>query len=412
MVLVLQITYALSFLDRALLSLLVEPIRADLALSDIQVSLLLGLAFAVLNATLGLPLGMIADRINRPRLLAACAAVWCLATAASGLARGFVPLFVARVIVGAGEAGLGPTAPALISDRFIGPRRSVAISIYQMASSIGAGLALIGGGAVLALASGWSTHTGFAPWRVVFITVGTVGLAVPLLLLTLSDPRTGAAKREELNWRAVLPFIGSHRSLLARHFGGFALFTALSYGVANWIPAFLERRFGWSEAVIGTRYGVAVLLAGMPGVLAGGLFTATLRRHGRTDAAAIAMALGAAGAGLFGALAPLASTGWTALAVYGVAIFWLSFPTGVSVALVQDIAPPAFRARLSALYYVLTTLIGVPLGPLLVALANERLFGGGKGLGPALALDSGVLGCAAAMLLWSCRAPLHQALSR
>lgn len=409
---VLQLTYAVAFLDRAILGLLVEPVRAELALSDVQISLLLGVAFALLHVGLGVPLGTLADRWHRPRLLAACALVWCVATAASGLAGGFAALFVARILVGAGEAGLGPIAPTLIADHFEGPRRSVAISIYQMASSIGAGLALIAGGAVLAWAASANFGEGVEPWRLVFITVGLGGLIVPLLLLTVPEPRRQPTRSATAaSWRDIATFLGRHRHLVLCHFGGFALFTTLSYGVAGWIPAFLERNHGWSGAEIGLRYGIIILLAGTSGVLAGGAAAARLRRTGRTDVAAGIMALGAAGAGLFATIAPLAADGTSALALYGIAIFWLSFPTGVSVAAVQDIAPTGAAARVTALYFITIAVIGMPLGPLTIAWANEGLFGGGMGLAPALSLNGAVLGTLAGALLWAARPAYRRALS-
>ena len=405
---VLQLAYAVAFLDRAMLGLLVEPIRLDLHLTDVQLSLLLGLAFAVLNATLGLPLGALADRWHRPRLLAACAAIWCLGTAACGLATGFATLFAARVIVGAGEAALGPIAPSLLSSYFVGRGRSVAMSVYQTASSVGAGLALIGGGAFFAVVQTFDLAAGIAPWRLVFFVIGIAGLIVPALVLILPEPRVAALRGEtKASVEAFRQFFVTRRQLLACHFGGFALFSAMSYGVANWIPAFFEREHGWTTAQVGLRYGLIILASGTGGVLSGGVMASRLQRSGRTDAVPLVMALGAGSAGLFSAIAPIVSNASLSLTLYAVAIFFLSFPTGTSIAALHDVTPEPLRGRVTAIYAALVALIGASLGPYAVAQVATLWSGNGHGLPFSLSVNAAVLGTASTLLLWATRGPMR-----
>lgn len=190
---VLTVAYLLSFLDRQILALLVGPIRQDLDISDTQVSLLGNLAFGIFYTLLGLPLGRAADRFSRRGIIAAGVATWCLMTAACGLARNFVQLFLARVGVGVGEAALNPAALSMISDYFPRRTRGRALTFYNMGVSLGVGVALIFGGQVIA----WVAAAPpvelpgigvLRAWQTVFILVGLPGLLIALLMLTVREP--------------------------------------------------------------------------------------------------------------------------------------------------------------------------------------------------------------------------------
>ncbi|MGH8237396.1 MAG: MFS transporter, partial [Steroidobacteraceae bacterium] len=155
---VLTFTYIISFVDRTILGLLIEPIKVELSLNDTQIGLVQGMAFGLFYAVMGLPLGWLADRTSRRGLIAVGAALWCAATAACGLASSFVQLFLARIAVGVGEAALSPAAMSIISDSFPKERRAVPIGVYAAAAALGAGLALIVGGTVIQLVSNrWQT---------------------------------------------------------------------------------------------------------------------------------------------------------------------------------------------------------------------------------------------------------------
>ncbi len=186
----LTVVYIFSFIDRYILGLLIEPIKADLELSDTQVGLLLGPAFALFYTTLGVPLGWLADRGRRTWIIGAGIAVWSLATAASGIAKSFVQLFIARITVGVGEATLSPCALPVIADSFPPEKRGKPIAFYSAALSIGAGLAYIAGASVII----WSKTVdsivlpivgAVAPWQFAFIAVGLPGLLIAMLCLTL-----------------------------------------------------------------------------------------------------------------------------------------------------------------------------------------------------------------------------------
>src|SRR5690606_3560228 len=278
---VLMLAYTVSFIDRTLLSLLIPPIQRDLGISDTEASLLAGLAFAVFYTVMGIPLGRLADRWHRRNLIALGISLWCLMTAACGLARNFWQLFAARVGVGIGEASLSPAAYSLIADLF--PRHLLgrAIAIYSIGLPAGWGLALLFGGAVV----GWVGDLGRmplpaggerAPWQLTFVMVGSRGILVALPLLLVREPerrdRSAPASGAEAGAGAgaLLPFLRHNRRVLLHHFTGLSLLVVIVYGSNAWIPTFFIRSHGWSATDIGYAFGLVFLTCGTAGLLAGG----------------------------------------------------------------------------------------------------------------------------------------------
>jgi MFS family permease len=199
--------YVLSFVDRQILSLLIGPIQADLGISDTQFGLLHGFAFAIFYATLGVPIAGFSDRMARPAVISAGIAVWSLATAACGLAGSFAALFGARVMVGAGEGALSPATQSLIADLFSREKLGRALAVYSLGSFVGAGLAFVAGGAVIAAATAHGTvHiAGLAlrPWQLCFMIVGLPGLLLALIVaMTVRDPRPSASGKRAASRRA------------------------------------------------------------------------------------------------------------------------------------------------------------------------------------------------------------------
>ncbi|MDH5275573.1 MAG: MFS transporter, partial [Gammaproteobacteria bacterium] len=225
-VILLTLAYILSFVDRYMLGLLVEPIRAELALSDTEIGLLLGPAFAIFYTTMGLPLGWLADRARRTWIVTAGIVLWSAATAACGLARNFAQLFLARVGVGVGEASLSPCALSMIADSFPAERRGKPVAFYGAALSVGGGLASLAGASVLA----WSgTRPEFAlpvvgvlaPWQFAFLVVALAGIPLALLMATLREPgrqtTPGLAGREPAGLRIAFAHVRGRW----RAYGGF-----------------------------------------------------------------------------------------------------------------------------------------------------------------------------------------------
>jgi len=260
----LMVAYTSSFIDRQIMSLLVDPIRADLGISDTQFSLLAGLAFSIFYSVMGLPLGWVADRMSRRMLIIVGMIAWSVMTALCGLATSFLALFIARMGVGIGEAALSPAAYSLISDHFPPERRARAISAYAMGPYLGSGLALIIGGQVIEAASGLGAVTlplvgELAPWQLVFLAVGLPGIPIALLFLLVREPvRRGLAPQGSDT--ELLPFIKARRTLFLLLFLGFSVFGIAGISYLVWIPAVFIRVHGWTAGDIGVAYGLILLL--------------------------------------------------------------------------------------------------------------------------------------------------------
>ncbi len=399
--------YVLSFTDRQILSLLVPAIQHDLGLSDFKISLLQGLAFGAFYTLLGLPLGWLADRSSRRAIIATSSILWSGMTAACGLAQTYLQLFLARAGVGVGEAALNPAALSILADYFPPPRRTLPISVYVASGSLGGGLALIIGGGVIA----WAQRLGAgrfgmpgAPhgWQWVFMLVGGVGLILPILFFFVQEPkRHGVRSREEApHGGELLAFVRANGSLLLRFIGGFALFSTLVYGLISWAPTFFIRRFGWSAADVGLRYGAVYLVAGVLGSLAGGWFAGRLRAAGHADATLRTVALGAGGIIIPALLFPQMPTPNLALGFAGLTIFFISFPSGVAAAALQEITPGPLRGRVTAFYYLAINILGLSLGASSVALITDAVFHSQAMLPWSMLTVTAVLGPLAALLLF------------
>jgi MFS family permease len=382
----------LSYTDRQILSLLVDPLRADLGLSDTQVSIVQGAAFAVLYAFAGLPLGRIADIVPRRALLCIAATVWSLGTILCGLAESFGALFAARLLVGVGEAAFAPAAISLIADYFPPERRATATGVFFTGIVIGAGSALAIGGALLAAAqhgsfAGLPLVGTLAPWRLVLVLAGLAGIAVVLLFLTLREPVartfTWSGLRQHLApGETVAPF-RQRLPLLFPLYAAMALCAIVDYAILSWAPALLSRKFGMTPLEVGAVLGTIVIVTGVIGTPAGGYLTDwCTARFGDTARPKLALAIA-----VFGVLgAPVGILG-SATQTLIAATCWIlvSSVLGiVSIATVLDLLPRESRGLATATIAFSNTITGLGLGPTLVALASDHLYAGPASLGPAL----------------------------
>jgi MFS family permease len=408
---VLTLAYTFSFIDRQILNLLVGPIQRDLALTDTRMSLLQGIAFALFYTVMGLPLGRLADRTNRVRLIVVGITIWSLMTAACGLARSFPALFLARIGVGIGEAALSPAAYSLIRDYFPTNRLARAASVYNTGIHLGGALALFIGGAVIA---GLGTEPVMLPivgpvrpWQVIFFAVGLPGLLVALVVATIPEPPRGGGPAARGTLAEVGRFFGANGRLMTAHFGGYAILALVAYGAGAWMPTFLIRTYGWSPSTVGTWYGAVTLTAGPLGVVAGGWWADHLYSRGRMDATMRAGVHAVALLIPFAVAAPLMPTAVAALAVGWVATMLFAFPMGAAAAAIQVIAPVRIRAQVTALYLFAGTLIGLGLGPTAVALVTDGVFHDPAAVRYSLALVAGVLIPVSLALIGSGLAPLR-----
>jgi len=265
----LALLYWLSILDRTVISLLVDPIKADLGISDVQFGMLHGLAFAVTFSLFGLAAGTLADRFSRRVIIFFSVAAWSLATAACGLAKDFWHLLAARVGVGAGEAGLNPCATSMITDLFPPARLTMALAIYSLGASAGSGCAYLFGGILVELVSGADEMAlpligAVKPWQAVFLIIGIPGVLLALLAFSMPEParrgtqaggQAGPAMRDLFSgYPELLKFIRSRGRFFFSHYAGFGLASTGFVGAAAWYPAHMSREFAWSGSEIGVAW--------------------------------------------------------------------------------------------------------------------------------------------------------------
>jgi MFS family permease len=381
MVVVLTIAYILSFVDRYVFGLLIEPIKADFDLTDLQVSIIGSTAFAIFYATMGLPLGYLADRWRRTWLLGIGVLVWSAATVACGLARNFGQMFIARMAVGAGEATLGPSAMSMISDSFPRERRGRPIAFYSAALSLGAGIASLVSASVIVWANSVSELTipivGMVkPWQFTFVVVGLPGIAVALLMLTLREPPRRIGK-EGATQRAVsdtLRYFRTHWKVYACCLAISGFMVIVAYSQFFYAPMF-QRTWGWPPQTYALWNGVTLLLVGPLTVNIAGHVNDVLYRRGVVDAPLVVMIVGIALIIPSGILAPLMPTPELAFVMIVGNTIGIATTTATSVTSLMNITPSQFRGQAAALYYMIVSMLGLILGPNTVGALSDYVFG-------------------------------------
>lgn len=410
----LTLVYTLSYIDRQIVNILAEGIKRDLGLSDTEIGLITGLSFALLYATLGVPVARIAEKANRVRIIAGALFIWSAFTILCGFARNATHLFLSRVGVGIGEAGSTPPSHSLIADYYPVERRASAIAVYSLGISLGSMLgAMIGGVAM--------HHLG---WRGAFIIAGAPGLFVAIVvLLLIPEPRKGTPVPRA----AVIPFLPAIKSLfLIRSFAplvaAMTFYSVYGYGSAAFLPSFIFRNHGaaldrWSDTVtnmigldlgaagtLGVVYGGLVGTASLAGTLAGGRLAdhfgrSSLQAYATIPAAAMLVCWLA-----FVALL-LSSTLEMVMALKMVAAFAGALIFGPVYASIQSVVPTYLRATASAVTLLIVNLIALGAGPPAIGAISDALrpaLGEGTGLTYALLIASLPILLAAAAL-WHAR---------
>ncbi|MGE3397144.1 MAG: spinster family MFS transporter [Sphingomonas sp.] len=408
---VLMVTYALAYIDRTIIGLLIEPIRSDFGISDTQVSLLGGLAFALFYVTMGLPLGRVADRANRRNLIIAGTVIWSVMTAACGLASNFWQLFFTRMCVGVGEATLSPAALSIISDSFPRRNRPIPLGLYMCGIAIGSGLAFLVGGFVIAWAAG-ATQLSLPvvgilqPWQIVFIAVGLPGLLLAALLLGIREPRRRELRTPQgeggavVSVRDALKFIfDENRAAFLTIFVAFGGLALHSLTIPMWLPAHFRRNFGWTEADIGVPLGCLILTCGIAGMVGGAAFAARMQRRGARDAllrTALIMTLLMIPPAI---AAPLLTDPVAALVAI-TPVITLSYGLFALVpGTLYAITPNELRGQVSAVFSFFNSAVGLALGGTIVALFTDYVFADPRAVGRSLALTAALVLPACALLL-------------
>lgn len=405
------LAYILSFVDRQILSLMVDPIRQDLGISDLQMGLLQGMAFALLYAVAGIPIGLLADRLQRKRIIASGVVFWSAATALCGLAGNYGLLFAARMGVGLGEAALSPAAHSYLSDAYPRPKLARAMAIYSLGITIGAGAALMIGGKVVDLIASSGDVTlpllgVLRPWQATFLLVASPGIVVALLVALIREPRRASLKSNHDAPPAI--GIGPLLAHLRRHpqvFIGIYLSSCalgiMGYGMSAWYPTLLIRSFGLSAGEAGWYLGLVFLVLGSAGSLAGGLLAERMALRGRHDANLRVVAFTSLAVAVPAICAPLMPTAALVVLMFAPACFFFHAYFGCSVAALQLATPSRMRATNAALFLLANSLIGLSVGTAIVPLINSRLFGGMNDLGPSLAVVAAFSSLAGAALAFS-----------
>jgi MFS family permease len=381
----LLVAYIFSFVDRNILALMVEPLRRDLAISDFEISLLQGPAFALFYSTMALPIAHLADTRRRTAIIASGVGLWSAMTAACGLVHSFGALFMLRLGVGLGEAALSPPAASLLSDYFHPSRYPRAMAIFSLGIGIGTGMSFLIGGAVVKLVSGMSAVTlpllgDVRPWQLTFLIVGLPGLLIAVLMSTIREPGRRGALLDDEGELEVIPLPAVFRFITQRWrlYISFPVATSLlgifGFGMAAWYPTFLVRTYDFSVVQAGTVFGLIYVIAGPLGTLFGVRFAEQLQRRGYRDAHIRFIAFAALGMAFFGSLGPLMPRVELALAMVVPAVFLKCSYLGSSASAMQLVTPNQMRAKVTALQIFSSNIIGLTIGASGTAFLTDFVF--------------------------------------
>ena len=409
MLAVLLLLYTLAFVDRIVISMLVDPIKRTLAVSDVQMGMIIGSAFGISYCIFGYVFGLAADRMSRRNVISGGVTLWSLSAGLSGLAGNFTALLFFRVGVGAGEAALTPAAYSLLTDKFPHRRLTTAMAIYQMGAKLGAAIAFAVGGASIAFAT-WLQHTrgplvsAMEPWQIALAITGLPGVLVGLLVFTFREPLRGASAEKAAAGKApLLPFLRSERRALVPMAIGFAAIAITMYSLTSWTPTYMSRRFGWHPAEYGPMLSL-ISLIGAGSMIIKGMIVDWLYSRGMRDAHLRFFTWLLAGTIPLGAIAFFIPDPWLFLIVYGIVeVVALQFVVFMGATL-QLLVPPPLRGQMTGLFLGVFTFLGLGAGPTFTALLTDYVFRDEAKLGLSLATTV----CLTIPLAWVC---LRSALS-
>ncbi|MCL4778350.1 MAG: MFS transporter [Gammaproteobacteria bacterium] len=396
--------YLFGFMDRIIVGLLTPAIQKDIGLSDGQMGIIQGLAFAVFYTLFGLPLGRAADRSNRKWLLTAGTTLWSLMTAGAGLVRSFGGLFFMRAGVGVGEATLNPCATSLIGDYFRPESRAKAFGIYTMSTALGTGVTYLGGGLVIGFIGGPAGGNSFdmpllgeiPAWQAVFILIGIAGLVPALLMaLTIREPARRDLTRaagEQASWAETRAFLRQNRTTLLCHHFGVAFILMAIYGWVNWLPTLFVRLHDWPVARFSIWYGIFGGTAGILSAIASGYVTGWFRKRGHRDGSMRTVLVGGIGLTLGTSIAPLLPTPELVLAGYCITGIFTNFPPAQALSAVAEITPNQLRGFVTSLYVFVIGIAGAGFGPWIMGMVTDQVFGDPMKIHYSIALVTLVMG--------------------
>lgn len=410
---VLAIVQMCAQLNNGVMTLMVEPVKRDLQLTDLEMSYLLGFSVVLFYALIGIPAARLVDRYNRKWLMMVSIAIWSVATAACGMAHTFWQFFAARFGIGAGESINGPLSYSLLADYFQPGRLPRGIAIYNVGLQAGAALSLLLGALLITITNGLPTVElpligSVRDWQLVFVLTGLAGIPVMMLLALVAEPaRRGVgvrlsidAERKGLSLGQVVAYLFANWQLYAPMFAGLAFTSIHMMGLGAWSAAFFTRTYGWQPAAIGFYSGIISLGLAVPALYGAVWFNEWFARRGRADANLRVMAIFITAAVPFMVAMPLMPSPWLALAAGGLgpALMLVAAPS-LNTAL-QIVTPNRMRGQVTAIYLFTMFAAGGTLGPTLIAYWTQDLFGHEAMLRYALATSAAIFFPLAAGLYW------------
>jgi MFS family permease len=398
---VMTVVVMFTVIDRQILALMIEPIKADFHITDTQAAFLIGAAFSITYGIAGIPIARIADTRNRRNLVAASIAFWSLCTMGCGIAQNYAGLVAARLGIGIGESGYGPASWSIATDNFPREKVAFATSTYGIGAMVGIGLASFMGGAVLAFVDGMPPVAlpfggVIRPWQWAFFVVGLPGLLWTLMVLTTREPpRRGAVighKAKSVPVRDVARWIRDDgRSYLAV-IGGACMKQLVASGPSIWGATFYYREFGWSLAQAGMASGIVTLIVSPPAMILGGKLSEHWTRNGRPDANLRIMIMGLMLSVPLLVLYPLMPNPYLALAGQALAGFVGTLGFGPGIASFQVITPNRMRAQVSSLSQFSTNVIAFAISPIIVAVFTDYVFRDPQALKYSMSLSALIMG--------------------
>lgn len=422
---VLALALMVTYLDRGILSLLVEPIKHDLRISDTQMSLLMGFAFVLFYMLVAFPIARLVDYKSRRAIIGVGTAIWSLTTALSGLARTFGQLFGCRVGAGIGAACGSPASFSMVADLFPPAKLPRAFAVLFFGTFLGEGVALIVGGTLAGAFTRLSTTLPLVGtlhgWQLTLIAIGLPGLVVAALMATVREParrgrmtpiagNTTVAQRPPV--RDVLAFVWKNAGVFLPMFGSMGISAMMGFGIRSWAPSFYIRTFHWSVAKYGLVQGVLALTIMPIGILAGSLLAERLARKGYDDANMRAVLIGQLLALPGMILFPLMPTAPLAMAMSTWYVFFFVWAQAPMNAALQIVTPNEMRGQVTALFLFVFNVIGTGLGPTMVALFTDYVFRSDQMLGHSIAIATFTLGTVTALIMWAGVKPYGRAIAR
>lgn len=388
MLTVLLVLHILSFVDRIIISMLVDPIKATLGLSDVQMGLIIGPAFGVAYCIFGYVFGLAADRLSRRVVIFTSVTIWSLSAGLSGLASNFASLFAFRFSVGVGESGLSPAAYSLMAARFPRKRLTTAMAIFQTGSKLGSALGFTLGGASIVLAmSIQDTNLPIVgqmePWQIALALTGLPGVALALLVFTFREPSLPGTTANVVPM-ALLPFLRKEAGALVPMALGFALVAIAMYSLMSWVPTYIGRQFGWHPGQYGPVLGIIGVL-GAGSMVIKGMIVDWLYSRGMEDAHLRFFTWLLACTMPIAAVAFFITDAWWFLVAYGaLQVVALQFVVFMGATL-QLFVPHGLRGQLVGLFLGFFNLLGLGVGPTFTAFLTDYVFQDEAKLGYSLA---------------------------